>query len=311
MNLCIVILRQAGSASGIIPAIEDMLETSPETKVSIIAFHHAFLTCNEVAKNKLHIQLVKSEEEAKKIFNYEIHKDCKKLLITGTSHEAIADTYYWQKAKEYNVESIAYLDQWSNISDRFIDSSYQNWPDTLIVINSDEKKLLQSIAPPSVNIEIVKSPALIRIKHEVQLLWSSGIKIELGRFIFATEPVESELNYKKINGFIDLDCFDLLLSIVRKYHKNCLIILRLHPRDTKMRWLNKIPNDIHIEWDTDTRAMSLAKAERVFGMRSFFLLEALQVNSKVVSLQPNKRTLCPLTDGKMLVCRKLEDYFVL
>jgi len=306
----IVIVRQAGSAAGIIPAAEELLGNESESSVSlvVIAFPQAVATCKEVADQpgQLMMHAVKTEDEARSVFAKNIGKAS--LIITGTSAEAEADAYYWRAARKHKVESIAYLDQWVNIDQRFLGFTQEGWPDHLAVIDTHDERLARAIAPDSVQIHITGSPALDRIKREVDRLRVNGIKADPNRFVFATEPVTNLELYRLENGFCDEDSFDLLVALMRFHHPSAILVMRLHPRDGRERWLPKLPADIRIEWDNETRANCLAHAGKIFGMRSFFLLEALAAGVPVVSLQPNKKTYCPLTDGRMPVVARPEDY---
>lgn len=306
----IVVIRQAGSAAGIIPAAEELLKNESESSVSliVIAFPQAVATCKEVADHpdKLVMYAVKTETEARDTFEKNLGNAS--LILTGTSAEAEADAYYWRAAREHKIESIAYLDQWVNIDQRFLGFTQDGWPDHLAVMDAHDEKLARAIAPDGVQVHMTGSPALDRIKREVVRLRVNGIKAEPSRFVFATEPIANLETYRFENGFCDEDSFELLVALMRVHHPSATLVMRLHPRDSRARWLPKLPADIRIEWDNETRASCLAHAGKVFGMRSFFLLEALAAGVPVVSLQPNKKTACPLTDERMPVVVRLEDY---
>ena len=305
----IVVVRQAGSAAGIIPAAEELLNNeNAGISLVVIAFPQAVATCKEVAAHpdQLMMHAVKTENEARDVFEKNLSEA--RLILTGTSAEAEADAYYWRVARKHKIESIAYLDQWVNIDQRFPDATPSGWPDHLAVIDAHDEKLARMIAPDSVQIHITGSPALDRIKREVDRLRASEIKADPNRFVFATEPVTNLELYRLENGFCDEDSFDLLVALMRSHHPSAILVMRLHPRDSRERWLPKLPADIKFEWDSETRANCLAHAGKVFGMRSFFLLEALAAGVPVVSLQPNKKTYCPLTDERMPVLVRLEDY---
>lgn len=304
----IVVVRQAGSAAGIVPAAEELLSGKPMCCLVLIAFPQAVPTCHEVARNleRFAFHAVATEEEARDVFSRHINQSA--FVVTGTSEAATADAYYWRTARACGVPAIAYLDQWSNIEARFPGSGREDWPDQLAVIDAYDRALALAIAPPGVEIRVTGSPALERIKREVANLHEQGVSAERNRLVFATEPVANIREYRAINGFCDEDSFRLALEVIRLHHSGSSLVMRLHPRDSRERWIGLLPIDIHVEWDMQTRSVCLARAERVFGMRSFFLLEALACGVPVVSFQPNKKTYCALTDERMLVVSNIEDY---
>lgn len=304
----VVLVRQAGSAAGLMPALEQLIDHEPSCRVVIIAFPQAVATCAEFVRDLgvFTFHSVQTEKEAHCVFEKEIVNAA--FLLTGTSSEAAADAFYWRGARANGVMSVAYLDQWSNIEKRFSGYAKNDWPDTLAVIDDNDKKLAEKLAPAGVRILNTGSPALEYMRRSVEELRSKGVRSAVGRIIFATEPVEDSVLYRNINGFDDEDSFAVALNLIRVNHPGSLLVMRLHPRDSRDRWLSRLPSDIPIEWDFDTRAMCLARARRVFGMRSFFLLEAWACDVTVVSIQPHRKTRCPLTDGRIPVVTTPDEY---
>jgi hypothetical protein len=310
MNIqtAVVMVRQAGSAAGIVPAMEDFIDMETGCNVDLIAFPQAIPTCREVlgTKEQLLLHCVRDEGDAKNFFLSKIANAA--FFLSGTSSEAEADAFYWRSARAHGVPSIAYLDQYSNIEKRFPGVTPGDWPDSLAVIDEHDKALASRIAPSGVRIVVIGSPALERTKARYQELRSQGIVSEPDRIVFATEPVENPEEFRAINGFTDEDSFEFVKEMIRRKHPGSRLVVRLHPRDSKERWRGSIPDDFPVEWDYDTRALCLARAARVFGMRSFFLREAAECGVPVVSVQPQRRTECPLTDGRMQVVTRLDDY---
>ncbi len=307
----LIVVRQAGSAAGLIPVADELTADSTAAtpwRIDIIAYPLALATCREAAVDlsRHHIHAVTTEEEAHQQFARLIHDAA--FVLTGTSAEAQADAYFWRTARQNGVESIAYLDQWSNIDKRFPGGTRNDWPDNLAVIDAYDQKLAQAIAPDGVQIHITGSPALDNIVRQVQLLRAQGIQADPLRIVFATEPVADPDEFRRIHGGNDEDSFALALKLIRAKHPNARLVLRLHPRDTQARWKKLLPDDIAVEWDDKTRAETLACSGIVFGMRSFFLVEAAVAGVTVFSLQPGKKTYCPLTDERMKVIVEGGDY---
>jgi hypothetical protein len=203
---------------------------------------------------------------------------------------------------------VAYLDQWVNIELRFAGPGPEGWPDVLAVIDPHDGELAAAIAPAGVQIRVTGSPALDNIRRQVDGLRAAGVAPDPLRVVFATEPQPDLEAYRHVNGFCDEDSFELGLQLMRRWHRQATLAIRLHPRDRHERWLRRLPPDLETVWDESSRADSLARAGRVFGMRSFFLLEAAAAGVPVFSLQPQRRTACPLTDGRMPVLDTASDY---
>jgi hypothetical protein len=307
---CISIWRQAGSTSGLIPVLEEMLENGRTTKIIAIALDSSISEISEsVRKNKkFKILYPKNESEANKIFSNEISVDKCQLLVTGTSEKSIEDAVYWKFAREKKIKSITYIDQWSNLEKRFSGISYSDWPDTIIVIDEAIKRLIKKITPEYVKIEVQESYAIKKIKAEVELLRKLGVKKTKNKLLFVTEPQVDNVEFQKINGFNDIDSFNLLIKIIDRFLPNTLLSIRLHPRDKKERWFAKLPKSLKWEWDVLSRSESIATAQIIFGMRSFFLLEAFQTGANVISLQPGKRTSCFLETKGIPVVITEGDY---
>jgi hypothetical protein len=307
----IIVVRQAGSAAGLIP-VADALTAATDAgtvwRIVVIAYPQAIKTSLEVASHpdRYTIHAVDSELQAQHYFNQHIGQAA--LVLTGTSAEAEADAQFWRIARQHGVASIAYLDQWSNIEQRFPGALPSDWPDHLAVIDVYDQQLAHAIAPPGVTIHNTGSPALDNIRHQVAQLRAQGVKADPHRIVFATEPVAQPAQFRALHGGADEDSFDLALTLIRTHHPGATLALRLHPRDTQARWRDKIPADINFEWDDKTRAETLASSAIVFGMRSFFLVEAAAAGVAVFSLQPGKKTYCPLTDERMKVVVAATDY---
>ena len=290
------------------PALQELIDGRPSSRIVVIAFPQAVATCDEVARDldNFTFHAVQTESEAQAIFEREIGSAA--FLLTGTSSAAAEDAFYWRSARARGIASVAYLDQSSNMEKRFTGRSRNDWPDTLAVIDEYDKKLAEELAPAGVLVRNTGSPAIERIKRSVQELRANGVDSDSARVVFATEPVEEPCAYRQINGFVDEDCFDVALRLIRKHHPAALLVIRLHPRDSRERWVPRLPSDIQTEWDIDTRAACLARAGRIFGMRSFFLLEAWACGVKVFSIQPGRKTNCPLTDGRIPVIATPDEY---
>ena len=70
----LVLVRQAGSAAALMPALQGLLDSGPTAKIIIIAFPQAVATCREVADDlgKFSFHAVQTESEAHEIFEKEI-----------------------------------------------------------------------------------------------------------------------------------------------------------------------------------------------------------------------------------------------
>ncbi|NEX59658.1 hypothetical protein [Noviherbaspirillum galbum] len=303
----IIIVRQAGSAAALLPVADELAESEPDCHLTVIAFPPSASTCREIARraDRYALHVVQDEDEARARFHEQI--DNASFLLTGTSAEAEADAYYWREARKRGVENFGYLDQWVNIEQRFPGMTRDDWPDHLAVLDEHDLKMAASIAPEGVALHVSGSPALANIQRQVKALREAGIQAEPARILFATEPAADLDAYRAINGFNDEDSFDWAVELVRRRHPGATLVLRLHPRDGRERWLPRLPGDVSVVWDELSRAESLARAGLVLGMRSFFLLEAHACAIPVISLQPQRRTACPLTDGRMTVITNLES----
>jgi hypothetical protein len=261
--------------------------------VTIIAIDQAI---GEIPKSfleniRINTIFVRAEGDAKRRFLEELNQNQGQNieLITGTSEKSIDDSYFWKESRDRNIPSTAYVDQWSNLEKRFSDIDKQGWPHQVVVIDQKHKDVIKRIAPRNVKVKVEESQAVLKVVQEVELLRLSNYPKIDNRILFVTEPQEDEILYKIANGFNDFDSFELVTKLITNYHPSAFLSIRLHPRDSRLRWIKKIPKTINYEWDSLTRAESIVSSEIIFGMRSMFLIEAYKAGANVISLQPNRK----------------------
>ena len=304
MNMIIAVLRQAGACYAIMPHLSSLMGLGCDVKV--IAFEVAYKVCLDIMRDagSMPVKLANSEVEARSIFNESLPHA--RLLITGTSFESKYDAFYWRKARELKIESIAYVDQWSNLEERFLGLESCEFPNEICVIDSLAHQALAKIIPSDTKINVVGSPILTYLEDYV-FKDRKNYQEENTQDItlFCSEPCRSVKDQRHKYGFCDEDSFIMAYDYQRRYHQESTFLIRLHPTDRRERWLRFLDEGFTFGWDEDSKIQSLIKASRVFGMTSFYLLEALAVGTEVISFQPNKKSFIPLTDGRMRILTHL------
>jgi hypothetical protein len=303
MNLqskILVIAKQAGTASAFVPLIRELAN---RFTVRVLATEHAGRVFSE------------AKVDFKRFMNFEDSGVLRgvtqsDLLLTGTSAEAADDSKFWAWAHRHGIPSIGFVDQWVNLEHRFLSgaSSDQN-PMIVAVIDENDAFAAEKLHLAGSRVHITGSPALDDIAEQVTKLRLGLPEVNSRPIaVFATEPssVETDTQYRANNGFNDLDALQLTVENLATIPSlaDWILKIKLHPRDRRERiekFLKTIEAPVKFEIIDSGRAEMIACADVVIGTRSFFLLESAICGVPVISLQPGRKTSCPLTDGKSAI----------
>jgi hypothetical protein len=218
------------------------------------------------------------------------------VLITGTSHYSPFDGVLWRLAKEEGIPSLAIVDYWSNLSERFATLR----PDFIGVIDRFQADQALAIGFKEDNILTVGQPwlrqkALARLEGKPLL----AIEGEIKTVLFVSERIQDDVTEGLIAqyGFSEVDSLLLLLRACKEAVACDMvkinIIIKSHPYENPilMREAVKresIPQEIQISWvggDVKIEPYILL-ADLVVGIASSPLLEAVIAGKPVLSLQP-------------------------
>lgn len=290
------VVRQPGAANAFIPLIMEM-NSSGDFEISILAFDLSWRLLENAA---LGFSKIESFSDA---IQYLI-PNCD-YLVTGTSEKVADDELFWKWANDNGIPSLAYVDQWSNLAQRF-DCHYL--PATIAVIDGKAQQELESLPIDKCRIQITGSPVFDALEKVV----NSSTRSKKGlRVLFVMEPDISGMSNEQIrnrHGFTEFDClragYKATCEYARRQNASLRFALKPHPRDDQTRvqqMLKALDSDasiVPVEVWEGSREEALIESDVVMGIRSMLLLEAAYVHKPVISIQLNRKTTSLLTDAR-------------
>lgn len=225
------------------------------------------------------------------------------IIFTGTSFPNKIEIECLKYSKiYYNIQSITFLDNWSNYKVRFQDQENKKhyFPTFICIIDSAARKILQKESVIESNILITGNPYFEYLKN-----WTPKIKMneffkkydlscDKGFILYAPEPF-SKFNLKKKYGFDEIDGLNEIIKLVQKDET---IIFKSHPNQNHSiikRWLSENLElksiNIIILKDEDINTL-IFYSKFVLGFFSNSLVEAFYMGKKVgriLSLLKNKK----------------------
>ena len=295
----IFVTRQPGTANAFIPLIK-ALQQGSEFEITILAYAISF---EALANAALAFHKIENFNDALRYLNPDID-----YLVTGTSEKVTDDELFWRWANENHVPSLAFVDQWSNLTQRF---ECENLPASIAVMDEAAKKALESYLSGRSQVLITGSPAFNTLKDTVKAFPRMSSQT---RILFVLEPdisgqTEDEIRARQ--GFTEYDCLRASVKATCDYARQhgipIVFTLKPHPRDDQERiqgLITKLHADVSelpVEIWARSRVEALVESDVVMGMRSMLLLEAAIVHKPVISIQLNRKTPCLLTDDRQQI----------
>jgi hypothetical protein len=288
-----IVSRQIGTAEAFSPLIECLKKQLSEEKVKVFAYPESMDTLKGFSPF-----LVNSFQEAEKSL-VQFKPD---LVVTGTSAKVSDDLLYWDWAQQTNTESVAYIDQWVNLKERFFSNGKLHSSDKVAVVDENIKKNISEFGIDNKNIFVVGNPLLenkkIR-KFEKKSTYSA---------CFVTEPIVTEVgdeNFKKKHGYLDVDSFQMAVDSLSQFATNSNtewnLLVKIHPRDQKDRFekiITSLQPSIQIKITDFSKEDIFASVDLVMGMTSMFLLESSQMGIPTVSFQPQRKLISEVIESQ-------------
>jgi len=243
-----------------------------------------------------------------------LKKEKPDFVITGTSAEDLTEKFLWKAAEKLKIPSFAILDHWSNYGIRFSpyrvsqlgqynhNKSHPYLPNKILVMDDyaknkmiregfDQSRLIVTGQPYFELLDQLKNkPSKIKnIRKNLNISYSDFV------IVYASEPTFKSYSgeYFGYSGKeILMDLHSSLKKITYFYNKKITLIIKLHPREKRDKYLNIINNlkkdavnmDIIVDRDSDPWDLIL-ESDLVCGMTSMFLIEAVLLNKPIMSIQ--------------------------
>jgi hypothetical protein len=288
--------RDAGAAAALTPVAVRLLGEG--ATLSVVGFGRAATVFATGGLPVLGFPDPPSPEQIRRFFEFERPQ----ALISGTSMKPAEDGEWWRAARAAGVPSLALLDHWSNLRERFSDHSpLDRLPDLVGVMDAAaHETLIQAGLPPD-RLRITGQPYFDSLAHSGVTDQRANARQELGvsedeiLLVFASEPQARYYGSGPADpgwlGYTERDALDALLSAAPGVIGQGAILIKLHPleppgafwelacartgENVRTRVLSRYPS-----------SSVIAAADVVVGMTSIILLEAATVGVPSISVRP-------------------------
>lgn len=218
-----------------------------------------------------------------------------RIIVTGTSHyDDFTDRLIWKIAVQLNCETIAVLDQWIRVIERFKYQDLLFQPTFIITSDNSITRFLNSKNIPLAKALTFANPYIKDVynkkweinahRDEIRQSIKDLFDVEYNKLIvFASEPHavlnEYDANFKDTNVDIK-DIFLNVKSIVNNLGDDVFLLVKLHPKER--------PSDFdyypYCIKDEISSLKIISASDEVIGFKSFFLIESVLFEKKVVSI---------------------------
>lgn len=224
-----------------------------------------------------------------------LHPD---FIITGTSANDFTEKKIWEVCTQLKIPSMAVLDHWCNYGLRFskyglrdidkynIDKSVDFLPSYICVMDDFAKKEMVTDGVPEERICVLGNPYFETLHDKVEKADLTEIRreiLETGTqkiITFMSEPYEEDYGSGPERKVLNDLC-----KIVGN-DSNVKLIVKLHPKESIDKYASA--KNVACIKDIDSLLVS-AVSDIVVSMTSMALIEALIIEKKVISYQPEEK----------------------
>jgi hypothetical protein len=228
--------------------------------------------------------------------------------LCGTGWQSDFEWRALVHAKNKNKRVIAFLDHWTNYSERFIKCGVQCLPDEIWVGDVEAKKIAESIFE-SIPIILCANPYWIEIESRIKEYYqikNSNTEENTFKILYASENI-SEMAIKKHGnkryfGYTEIDSiryFMSNLSLVAPI--DAQVTLRPHPSDVIGKYDGILSEYQQIQLSNGRPLIEeVLEADLVVGCESMALVIGVLSGKKVVSSIPLSDVQCRLPQAQIL-----------
>jgi hypothetical protein len=297
---------EPGGAEVLIPVIK-LVRTQPHLRVIVLGYGHALerFARKDVACDEIRPVTIDD-------FSLLDHHAPDLLITSATSLPAVdmSEKYLWQQAKQREIPSMAFLDQWQNYSARFSGRQDQErlayLPDWINCLNEIGRVEMIREGFDGARLVSFGHSYLASLQHDFPITDVAGLKaglhISTGDKVslFVSEPIREYYGNKR--GYDQYQVLDYFLSNLPATIGESKILVKLHPKDNRALFQDLAkkfkllaPQFIGNELNS---IECISISDFIFGMSSIMLIEAYVLGKVVMSLQPG---LC--VENPLVLCR--------
>ncbi len=305
----IIVARQAGTAAAFAPLLPVLEAQRPDLELTLYCYPGSGEFAGNGGHSVRHIMdFADARDGLARLGQVE-------FVLTGTSEHVADDCAWWSWARQRGIRSTGFVDQWVNYWQRFTMSRgdgqrFDHVPDRIAVVDAVARRRLADLGCTADSIIETGSPALDDILAAAP---TAGDAIR-ERFhcrdgdillLYACEAEwPEEWRARDFDTFaaheqsLGLAC-QAALDRDAGGGREVVLVVKPHPRQkgtVEAPDLAARGARIHV-CDGDRVAM-LHAADIVLGVHTMLLYEASVLGKPVISIQPGKRGVCDLTDGR-------------
>jgi len=297
----IIIGRQSGTANAFAPVINALREQG--INLATLAFSHAY---DAWKRNGINAVKIESYEDAVIILD-SILDPC--FMLTGTSHFAREDSYFWDWAHRRVLPNLAFVDHWVSYWQRFStglpgSARFDVLPERIAVIDElAATRMIEAGCPPHL-ILITGHPAF-DILPCLQGITDHGLRAKLipsncsYLILFVSEP-HSRMYASQVRStlsYTERDALTLTLTALERIGEEsqerfCLVV-KPHPLEEPDRINCVLKAHKTLRYVTSLiadgpRDALVEASDVIVGGTSMLLYEASLMGRPVISVQPNR-----------------------
>jgi hypothetical protein len=221
------------------------------------------------------------------------------LVLSGASLGHNLDKELHRLAAAAGITSIAIVDHWTFLKERFVDSTGSLVLPDFIILNDDYARTLAEASGLPVNrIRVLGNPVL-EMSGSRLLGDSPGTSITAAdangyagtgkTILFISEQLARDY----ANGLYANEGYDeyrVLEDLIAICEPGDCVLIKLHPQEDKTKYDRYLSDSTPVVKLADANFKNrqlIAKADIVVGMRSMLLLEASNIRQDVISYRPN------------------------
>lgn len=223
------------------------------------------------------------------------------LVFTGTSIHSEAEQLIREEARRRNIFSIAAIDHWTRLQERFIGSNGAVFPDLIFVPDSTAIEQAIACGIPASLLKEFGQPHFYDCGQFKSKFSKEGILSKLSisnnwpLVVFLSDALsETEGSESKAishYGFSELKILDALIEEIERSNLELNLVVKLHPREGLDKFKTKKYPAFVSFWKDFSLWDLLTHADFVIGMFSASVLEAAALGHRPLRIEINAKNM--------------------
>jgi hypothetical protein len=216
------------------------------------------------------------------------------FLFTGTSYSSSIELTFLKSAKKKGILTYSYVDHYTSIIERFIHKGELVLPDTILLPDSTAYEIAVKREISETRLKVIGNPYLKFIQKWLPKIdrrnFFSSIQQEYTDkkiILYAPDPL-SNVSGKEKFGFDEIAPTKSINEVAFELRKECIFVFKPHPNQS----LDSLSPDFYsnmvlIDKMYDTNTL-IYYSDTVIGFISNILIEALELNKRVIRFIPSE-----------------------